>query len=310
VGNYYAAGVSGLNFHENMYFVYFNAGKKLGYPATVVRTVPKNIDIHGASEVTTAGENTGDQVIVYGSPTGKERIYRGTVPLGKKDFAVRAAMPNPAKTCADLFSSYLRTHGVGVSSNSMQVYTVPDSLRLVLDYRSSSYYTIAQYTNLTSNNIYAESIFKYLGYHKYGLGSFQNGAKTVAEWLKGKGLAAEGVRVVDGSGLSRLNRVTTDFLCRYLTAMSKESFFDEFMQTIAKAGENGTAKNLLPGLPAGITVHVKTGTMDGVKSYAGYVLTPHGQTLAFAIVSNNHDASAADVGGKLNKILYKIATMY
>ena len=310
VGNYYAAGVSGLNFHENMYFVYFNAGKKLGYPATVVRTVPKNIDIHGASEVTTAGENTGDQVIVYGSPTGKERIYRGTVPLGKKDFAVRAAMPNPAKTCADLFSSYLRTHGVGVSSNSMQVYTVPDSLRLVLDYRSSSYYTIAQYTNLTSNNIYAESIFKYLGYHKYGLGSFQNGAKTVTEWLKGKGLAAEGVRVVDGSGLSRLNRVTTDFLCRYLTAMSKESFFDEFMQTIAKAGENGTAKNLLPGLPAGITVHVKTGTMDGVKSYAGYVLTPHGQTLAFAIVSNNHDASAADVGGKLNKILYKIATMY
>ena len=310
VGNYYAAGVSGLNFHENMYFVYFNAGKKLGYPATVVRTVPKNIDIHGASEVTTAGENTGDQVIVYGSPTGKERIYRGTVPLGKKDFAVRAAMPNPAKTCADLFSSYLRTHGVGVSSNSMQVYTVPDSLRSVLDYRSSSYYTIAQYTNLTSNNIYAESIFKYLGYHKYGLGSFQNGAKTVTEWLKGKGLDAEGVRVVDGSGLSRLNRVTTDFLCRYLTAMSKESFFDEFMQTIAKAGENGTAKNLLPGLPAGITVHVKTGTMDGVKSYAGYVLTPHGQTLAFAIVSNNHDASAADVGGKLNKILYKIATMY
>ena len=60
VGNYFGCGVCGLNFHENMYFVYFNAGKKLGYPATVVRTVPKNIDIHGASEVTTAGENTGD----------------------------------------------------------------------------------------------------------------------------------------------------------------------------------------------------------------------------------------------------------
>ena len=98
VGNYYAAGVSGLNFHENMYFVYFNAGKKLGYPATAVRTVPKNIDIHGSCEVTTAGENTGDQVTIYGSPTGKERLYRGTVPLGKTDFAVRGAMPNPART--------------------------------------------------------------------------------------------------------------------------------------------------------------------------------------------------------------------
>ena len=310
VGNYYGAGVSGLNFHENMYFVYFNAGKKLGFPATAVRTVPKNIDIHGASEVTTAGENTGDQVIVYGSPTSKERIYRGTVPLGKNDFAVRASMPNPAKTLADLFSSYLRTHGVGVSSNSMQVYTVPDSLRSVLDYRSSSYYTIAQYTNLTSNNIYAESIFKYLGYSKYGLGSFKNGTKAVEDWLKDKGLNTEGVRIVDGSGLSRLNRTTTDFMCRYLAALCKESFYDEFLQTIAKAGENGTAKNLLPGLPTGITVHVKTGTMDGVKSYAGYVITPHGQTLAFAIVSNDYDASQQDVTGKLNKILYKIATLY
>lgn len=310
VGNYYAAGVSGMNFHENMYFVYFNAGKKLGYPATVTRTVPKNIDIHGSSEVTTAGENTGDQVIVYGSPTNKERLYRGTVPLGHNDFAVRAAMPNPAKTCADLFSSYLRTHGIGVSSNSMQVYSEPDSLRPVLDYRSTSYYTIAQYTNLTSNNIYAESIFKYLGYVQSGTGSFANGTKAVENYLREKGINASGVQVVDGSGLSRMNKVTTDFMCRYLMTLSKERFYDEFLQSIAKAGENGTAKNLLPNLPAGITVHVKTGTMDGVKSYAGYVITPHGQTLTFAIVSNGHDASQQEVSVKLNKILYKIATLY
>ena len=309
VGNYYGAGVSGLNFHENMYFVYFNAGKKLGFPATAVRTVPKNIDIHGASEVTTAGENTGDQVIVYGSPTSKERIYRGTVPLGKNDFAVRASMPNPAKTLADLFSSYLRTHGVGVSSNSMQVYTVPDSLRSVLDYRSSSYYTIAQYTNLTSNNIYAESIFKYLGYSKYGLGSFKNGTKAVEDWLKDKGLNTEGVRIVDGSGLSRLNRTTTDFMCRYLAALCKESFYDEFLQTIAKAGENGTAKNLLPGLPTGITVHVKTGTMDGVKSYAGYVITARGEQLCFSVIANDFTCTGSQMRTKLEKIIMKIATM-
>lgn len=310
VGNYYAAGVNGLNFHENMYFVYFNAGKRLGYPATAVRTVPKNIDIHGSCEVTTAAENTGDQVTIYGTPTSKERIYRGTVPLGKNDFAVRGALPNPARTCADLFSSYLRTQGIGVSSSAMQVYSVPDSLRQVLDYYSTSYYTIAQYTNLTSNNIYAESIFKYLGYAKYGLGSFNNGSRAVMEWFNEKGLEAGGIKVVDGSGLSRLNRTTTDFLCRYLTAMSREPFYNDFLQSLAKVGESGTAKNLLPGLPMGITVRVKTGTMDGVKSYAGYVITPHGQTLAFAIVSNGHDCSERAVTDKLNKILYKIATMY
>lgn len=310
VGNYYAAGVSGLNFHENMYFVYFNAGKKLGYPASAVRTVPKNIDVHGSSEVTTAGENTGDNVTIYGNPNGKDRLYRGTVPLGKNDFPVRGAMPSPARTCADLFASHLRTRGIGVSSNSMQVYSTPDSLRSVLDYYSTSYYTIAQYTNLTSNNIYAESIFKYLGYAKYGLGSFANGSRAVMDYFKEKGLDTDGINIADGSGLSRLNRTTTDFLCRYLAVISKEGFYNEFLQSLPKVGESGTAKNILPNLPMGITVRLKTGTMNGVKSYAGYIITAHGQTLTFAIVSNNHDCSERVAAEKINKILYKIATMY
>ena len=118
------------------------------------------------------------------------------------------------------------------------------------------------------------------------------------------------MNIADGSGLSRLDRVTADFMCRYLAAMTKEPFYNEFLQSIAKVGENGTAKNLLPNLPAGINVHVKTGTMDGVKAYAGYVVTPHGQTLSFAIISNGHDGSPQEVAAKLNKILYKIATLY
>ena len=310
VGNYYGAGVNGLNFHENMYFVYFNPGKRLGHPASAVGTRPKNLDIHGTCEVTTAAENSGDQVVVYGSPTSKERLYRGTVPLGKNDFAVRCALPNPAKTCADLFSSYLRTHGVGISSNSMQVYTTPDSLRQVVDYYSSPYYTIAQYTNLTSNNIYAESIFKYLGYSRYGLGSFDNGSRAVTDYIKELGLQTDGIRVVDGSGLSRLNRTTTEFLCRYLGKVAKESYYDKFLHSLAKAGESGTARNLLPGLPSSISVYVKTGSMEGVKSYAGYINTADGQLLTYAIVSNGHDCAERTAGDKLTKILYKIATLY
>lgn len=310
VGNYYGAGVCGLNFHENMYFVFFNPGNKIGYPASCVRVSPKNIKVHGVCEVTTGPEGSGDNVVIYGSPTDHERIYRGTVPLGKNDFRVRGAMPNPAKQCADLFSSYLRTHGVSVSSNSMQVYSQPDSLRIVLDYYSSDYYTIAQYTNLTSNNIYAESIFKYLGYAKYGKGSFTNGSKAVMDYLKDKRIDVGGVRVVDGSGLSPQNKVTAYFLCRYLAAMSKEPFFNEFLHTLSKVGENGTAKNLLSNLPAGIVVRLKTGSMDGVKAYAGYITAANGDRLAFAIISNGHEANTTVAGEKLNKILQKVVSIY
>ena len=310
IGNYYAAGVSGLNFHENMYFVYFNPGKKLGHPASAVRIQPKNLDIHGSCEVTTAGEQTGDQVIIYGSPFNSNRLYRGTVPLGKNDFAVRGAMPNPARNCADMFASDLRTHGVGISSNSMQVYSKPDSLRAVVDYYSSDYYTIAQYTNHTSNNVYAESIFKYLGYDRFGKGSFSNGSKAVGEFLSDRKLERSGVRIVDGSGLSRLNRVTADFICRYLAAMTKEPFYNDFLQSLAEVGESGTAKSMLPNLPKDISIHLKTGTLEEVKSYAGYIITAKGETLAFAIISNGHECSSKAASDRLNKILLKIATTY
>ena len=309
VGNYYGAGVSGLNFHENMYFVHFNPGAQLGDAATVARTTPKSLDLLETCTVTTGAAGSGDNVIVYGAPYSKERRYTGTVPLGRKDFSVRAALPDPARTCADLFASYLRTRGISVSLGAREAKAMPDSLRAVMDYLSTPYGTIAQYTNHTSNNIYAESIFKYLGYKGYGRGTFENGAKAVTTYLTGLGLACEGVHIADGSGLSRLNRVTTDFLCRYLVAISHESFFDIFLSTLPRAGESGTARHLLSTLPDGVTVHVKTGTMEGVKSYAGYITTGSDR-LAFAIVSNGYDCSSREAGDLLTRILQTIATAY
>lgn len=310
VGNYYASGVSGLNFHENMYFVYFNPGNYVGQAATVARLQPKTIDIHSLCQVSTDEEGTGDRVVVYGSPLSTERLYTGTVPLGKADFSVRAAMPMPEKCCADLFSTYLRTHGISVSATSTKAPNTTDSLREVVAYHSSPYYTIAQYTNQTSNNLYAESIFKYLGHATYGEGSFANGERAVIQYLKELGLPTKGTRVVDGSGLSRLNHTTADFLCRYLTVLQKEPFYDKFIHTLPKAGESGTARRMLPSLPKGVSVYVKTGTMEGVKAYAGYIVTPKGETLAFSIISNGHECTGRVAAEKLERILMKIASLH
>ncbi len=309
VGNYYGAGAGALNFHENMYFVYFNPGARIGDPATVNRTNPKNIDLMERCFVTTAASNTGDNVVVYGGPGDKQRVYTGTVPLGKRDFSVRAALPDPARTCADLFASYLRTRGIGVSLGAEEARSLPDSLRTVLDYQSTPYRTLAQYTNHTSNNIYAESIFKYLGYKQYGRGTYANGSRAVADYFKAKGLADDGVHIVDGSGLSRQNRVTTNFLGQYLATVCNEPFFEDFLTSLSKVGESGTAKHMLSSLPQGVSVSLKTGSMEGVKSYAGY-LTTGGTRLAFAIVSNYHECSGREATELLERILMAIATAY
>lgn len=309
MGNYYGAGAYGLNFHENMYFVYFTAGKKLGYPASVTGVAPKNLSLRTTCEVATGPENSGDRVTIYGSPFSSDRLYRGTVPLGSTDFAVRGAMPDPPRCCAEMFATYLRTHDVNVTSNVQQVFSMPDSAITILDYFSSPYYVIAQYTNLTSNNIYAESIFKYLGYSAHGRGSFDNGVKAMTEFFSAHGLETGGVRIVDGSGLSRLNRVTTDFVCRYLTEIAKAPFYDDFALSLAEVGKSGTARNMLPGLSPKVSVRVKTGTIEGVKSYAGYVTNARGELLCFSIVANDFTGSAKAASTKLEKILLRITEL-
>lgn len=270
VGNYYGSGASGLTFHENMYFVYFGAGSAVGEPASVVRTAPKNMSLVEDCRVLTGQAGSGDQVVVYGLEDSRERLYTGTVPLGSRDFPVRASLPCPPRTCADLFAVYLRQHGVSVGHEAAPAASPAGEARTVSEYSSPELHLIARYTNQTSNNVYAECLFKYLGHTMAGEGSFDGGARAVEQWLDGHGVERGGVRIVDGSGLSRLNTVTTDFLCRYLAVMHREPCRDVFVQSLRSSSTQASHR-------------YKTGSMDGLRAQAGY-LVAHGRTLAYAVI--------------------------
>ena len=309
IGNYYGSGVGGLNFHENMFFIYFTPGGKLGYPVSVARMEPKGVNLHIINEVLTGPAKSGDQVVVYGEPGSTIRVCKGTVPIDSKNFSVRASLPKPAQACADLFTAYLRSHRVSVSGAASEVLRRPSNLVTLLEYTSPTYYVIAQYTNMTSNNTYAEAIHRYLGYKMYGLGSSANGAKAVGDYIQRLRLESSGVALEDGSGLSVRNRVTTDFVCRFLSEISKTSYFDDYQKSLALAGEKGTVKNMLTGLPSNVTVRMKTGSMTGVRAYAGYVTTAKGERLCFSVIANDFSCTGNQMRTKLEKVIMKIATM-
>lgn len=309
IGNYYAAGVTGLNFHENMFFINFDADSRLGYPATIAGTEPPNLDVNLQNRVRTGDENSGDQVIIYGEPSSNVRVCCGTVPLNKKSFGVRAAMPKPAETCAELFAVYLRKHGCNVNSNVVETMEQPKNMQVALKYMSNTYYAVAQYCNLTSNNTYAECIYKYLGYQRYGLGSYVNGGKALNDFFGQLGLTTDGVSLVDGSGLSRQNRCTTDFLTRFMAQVSKMEIYPDFLQTLGEVGKNGTVRNMDFGQPAGVEIHMKSGSMDGIRSFAGYVVKSDGKSYSFAIISNGYDCTGAQMRTKLETVIKEIASL-
>ncbi len=198
---------------------------------------------------------------------------------------------------------------MSVSGAAAEAIKKPIKLTTLLEYTSPTYYVIAQYANMTSNNTYAEAIHRFVGYKQYGMGSSANGAKAVNDYIQRLRLESSGVNLEDGSGLSVRNRITTDFLCRFLCEMAKTPFFGDYEKSLALAGENGTVKNLLTGLPSNINVRMKTGSMTGVRALAGYVINAKGQRLCYAVIANDFDCTGAQMRSKLEKIVLKIATM-
>lgn len=309
IGNYYGSGICGLNFHENMFFIYFTPGPKMGFPAAVSRTEPAGLSLRIINNVSTAAAKTGDNVIVYGDPNSTIRTCTGTMPIDDKDFSVRASLPKPPQACADLFTLYLRRNKISVSGAASEAISKPSNLVQLLEYTSPTYYVIAQYTNITSNNTYAEAIHRYLGYATEGKGSSENGAKAVNDLIKRLKLESSGVVLEDGSGLSSHNRVTADFVCRFLTEMKNSGVYGDFARSLALAGEDGTVKNLLKELPADTKVRMKSGSMTGVRNFAGYIIKPNGERYAFAVIANNYECTGTQMRQKLEKIIYKIAAL-
>ncbi len=309
IGNYYASGVSGLNFHENMFFINFNAATYLGFPATVASISPSALEVNLQNEVMTGPENSGDRVVVYGDPSSTVRVARGTVPLSKKNFGIRAAMPKPSHSCAELFAVYLRKQGCSVSNSVEEAYELPQQMTEALKYMSSPYYIIAQYINQTSNNTYSECIYKYLGYKRYGVGSFANGSKVLSDFFRQQGLDDEGIHLVDGSGLSRQDLCTADFMTRFLSKVYKMEIYRDFVLTLGVAGKSGTVRSLKLNAPAGTTVYGKSGSMEGMRSYAGYVEKADGKVYSFTIMCNNFTGSSAQLRAKMIPILKEIAAL-
>lgn len=136
---------------------------------------------------------------------------------------------------------------------------------------------------LNSNNMVAESLFKIAGGHyAKTTGSTQNAVEMLFAYLDKIGLNSSDIKVVDGSGVSKNNLATSDFMTSFLTAQYKIS--PDYPKMFAPAGE-GTLTNRM--LYFGDKLRAKTGTLSDVSAITGYITTVKGKVLAFNIMIND-----------------------
>lgn len=146
---------------------------------------------------------------------------------------------------------------------------------------------VVRLLNRDSDNFAAEVLLKALGTTGGERGTFASGAAVVRGALGEAGVPLAGVRIVDGSGLSALDRTTAGTLVGILrAALDDPQIREPFVSSLAVAGVSGTLQRRLDRPPVRGRVRAKTGTTSRASALAGYV----GRTYAFAIVQNGSPA--------------------
>lgn len=120
-----------------------------------------------------------------------------------------------------------------------------------------------------SDNMYAETLLRTFAFLNGKPSTPEAGGKEEMALWKKRGAHMEGVNIVDGSGLSRQNRLTARFLSDVLTQMASNVDYASFFPL---AGQEGTLAKFLKDTPLDGYIAMKTGSMSGVQCYAGYML--------------------------------------
>lgn len=159
-----------------------------------------------------------------------------------------------------------------------------------------------------SNNLAAESLFKYAGaVWSSSQGSLSNSLAMLDEYLKRVNLNSDDIKIVDGSGVSKNNLMTSDFMTDFLVYKASNEDFESFKQYLPKPGE-GTLKNRM--LYFKDSLRAKTGTLSDTSAIAGYITTRRGKVYAFDIMINDAKTSPADKKNIEEQILRNVYLNY
>ena len=293
IGNYYGAGARALNWHENQYDLVIKTGKNTGDAVEVVKTEPQ-LQATLINELKTGDAGSGDNSIIYLPENGQVGYVRGTVESGRNAFKVSGAMPNAAVSFFKDLTDHLQQNGFAFSGRSktnidyvVNKEKIPVSSKTLMSFYSPSFDSINYFFLQRSVNLFGEAFVKTIAYEKTGFGSTEAGIDIIKDFWSKKNIEPSALNMIDGSGLSPANRVTTNALVTVMQYARQQNWFASFYH----------------GLPLQNGIKMKSGSIGGVRSYTGYMKTMAGAEYTFAFIINNYDGNAAAVREKMWKLL-------
>lgn len=273
----YAAECAGLSLNANLVQITLMRGAVSFVPDSSIFNVNDNTVSGGYTDISMIRKRGTNDITV-----------KGSIAPGENGGAT-ITVHNPSLFSIDAFEKILKTQSI---YNTGTTRLIPES---------DSRYKYAEFVELArhesprlleilipmmkeSDNMLAQHVFKTIGAEINGKGSLAKSGESVLNLFKEAGIDTKGIVIADGCGLSDLNRISSRQLGGLLVFMLKDKHSKEFLRTFPVSGVDGTLKYRM----SDNNVWAKTGTINGVSSLSGYVVTNDGDTAVFSIISNNH----------------------
>ena len=210
---------------------------------------------------------------------------------GERDWWV-SLLDHPSYVHA-VFDAYFRAAG-GRFSGRWKEGRAPEGVPAFVTLESPPLWDIVRDVNKLSNNVMAQQLFLTLATTVAPPpADAEHAREAVRRWLAQRRLAMPGLVLENGSGLSRRERLSAGGLARLLVAVDASAVRDEFASSLAVAATDGTLQRRFVDDRVAGQALLKTGTLDGVRALAGYVIDRDGRRFVVVAIVNHPRADRA-----------------
>ncbi len=316
MGNYYAPGSYGLSVFDNQYKLKLQTNAVSTRPK-VIGTEPTISSLRFINYLKAAAVSS-DSAYIFGAPFANERYLYGVVPANRQQYILKGDIPDPALFLATYLTERLEQEGIvigkeptcyRIETEAGRWRTVPR--KVIVTTYSPTLGEIANITNHTSHNLFADALLKTVGLQykpqrNEVISSFGKGVQVVLNHWEKKGLDVSSLKLYDGSGVAPTDRVTADFITDMLVYMvTRSAASKSYMDSFPQAGVEGSVRSFLKGSRLQGKAFLKSGSMTGVRCFAGYI-EKEGKLYAVALFSNNYTCKMSQMNKGLEQLLLQL----
>jgi serine-type D-Ala-D-Ala carboxypeptidase/endopeptidase (penicillin-binding protein 4) len=184
----------------------------------------------------------------------------------------------------------------GTIQGATRVDRLPAGARQLARSSSPDVVAVVRDINKFSNNTMARQLFLTIGMENRGAGDADDhkaATRVINQWLAKKGIQPNGLVLDNGSGLSRIERMTARDMALMMEKAWQSPVAYEFVSSMPIAAMDGTMRRRLRNTPVAGQAHIKTGSLSGVRAISGITRDANGQSWAVSVIVNHPSAGGA-----------------